>query len=165
MQFRALTWTTIVSFGLFCSPAILTCAHASTNVPTTLSLSPGSSTIAAGGSVTFTATILDKNTSAGLSGLSIDLNNLTSGVDLIGGFPLTDANGMASLMDTFPTAGIFTLQAIFEGAGFDSPSQSNQATVTVNQTPLPAALPLFATGIGGLGLLGWRRKRKAQADA
>ena len=32
-------------------------------------------------------------------------------------------------------------------------------------TPLPAALPLFATGLGGLGLLGWRRKRKAQAVA
>jgi hypothetical protein len=31
-------------------------------------------------------------------------------------------------------------------------------------TPLPAALPLFATGIGALGLLGWRRKRKARAD-
>jgi hypothetical protein len=30
-------------------------------------------------------------------------------------------------------------------------------------TPLPAALPLFATGIGALGLLGWRRKQKAQA--
>jgi hypothetical protein len=30
-------------------------------------------------------------------------------------------------------------------------------------TPLPAALPLFATGLGGLGLLGWRRKRRAQA--
>jgi hypothetical protein len=29
--------------------------------------------------------------------------------------------------------------------------------------PIPAALPLFATGLGGLGLLGWRRKRKAQA--
>jgi hypothetical protein len=29
--------------------------------------------------------------------------------------------------------------------------------------PLPGALPLFATGIGALGLLGWRRKRKAQA--
>jgi hypothetical protein len=29
-------------------------------------------------------------------------------------------------------------------------------------TPLPAALPLFATGLGGLGLLGWRRKRKAR---
>ena len=31
-------------------------------------------------------------------------------------------------------------------------------------TPLPAALPLFATGLGGLGLLGWCRKRKAQAS-
>jgi hypothetical protein len=27
--------------------------------------------------------------------------------------------------------------------------------------PLPAALPLFASGLGALGLLGWRRKRKA----
>jgi hypothetical protein len=27
-------------------------------------------------------------------------------------------------------------------------------------TPLPTALPLFATGLGALGLLGWRRKRK-----
>ena len=26
--------------------------------------------------------------------------------------------------------------------------------------PLPTALPLFATGLGALGLLGWRRKRK-----
>jgi hypothetical protein len=30
-------------------------------------------------------------------------------------------------------------------------------------TPLPAALPLFATGLGALGLLGWRRKRKNSA--
>ena len=37
--------------------------------------------------------------------------------------------------------------------------------ITVNQTPLPAALPLFASGLGALGLLGWRRKRKAQAAA
>jgi hypothetical protein len=32
-------------------------------------------------------------------------------------------------------------------------------------TPLPSALPLFVTGIGGLGLLSWRRKRKARASA
>jgi hypothetical protein len=30
----------------------------------------------------------------------------------------------------------------------------------VAATPLPAALPLFATGVGAIGLLGWRRKRK-----
>ena len=35
----------------------------------------------------------------------------------------------------------------------------------VAPTPLPATLSLFATGLGGLGLLGWRRKRKAQAVA
>jgi hypothetical protein len=29
--------------------------------------------------------------------------------------------------------------------------------------PLPGALPLFATGLGVLGLLGWRRKRKPTA--
>jgi hypothetical protein len=28
-------------------------------------------------------------------------------------------------------------------------------------TPLPAALPLFTSGLGALGLLAWRRKRKA----
>ena len=28
-------------------------------------------------------------------------------------------------------------------------------------TPLPAALPLFATGLGAMGLLSWRRNRKA----
>ena len=31
-------------------------------------------------------------------------------------------------------------------------------------TPLPAALPLFATGLGALGLLGWRRKRNKPPD-
>ena len=35
----------------------------------------------------------------------------------------------------------------------------------VPTTPLPAALPLFATGLGALGLLGWRRKRKATVAA
>jgi outer membrane lipase/esterase len=28
-------------------------------------------------------------------------------------------------------------------------------------TPLPSALPLFATGLGGIGYFGWRRKRKS----
>ena len=35
----------------------------------------------------------------------------------------------------------------------------------VSETPLPAALPLFATGLGALGLLGWRRKKKTAALA
>jgi len=36
-------------------------------------------------------------------------------------------------------------------------------TGTLTTTPLPAALPLFAGGLGALGLFGWRRKRKNAA--
>lgn len=32
-------------------------------------------------------------------------------------------------------------------------------------TPIPAALPLFASGLGAMGLVAWRNRRKARADA
>jgi hypothetical protein len=34
----------------------------------------------------------------------------------------------------------------------------------VGTAPVPASLPLFATGLGVIGLLSWRRKRRAVAD-
>jgi len=37
--------------------------------------------------------------------------------------------------------------------------------VEATATPLPAALPLFVGGLGVMGLLGWRRKRRVQAAA
>jgi hypothetical protein len=40
---------------------------------------------------------------------------------------------------------------------------NNGAGLNLTATPLPAAFPLFASGLGALGLLGWRRKRRAQA--
>ena len=39
----------------------------------------------------------------------------------------------------------------------------NLALTSPNAVPLPATLPLFASGLGVLGLLGWRRKRKNKA--
>jgi PEP-CTERM motif len=36
---------------------------------------------------------------------------------------------------------------------------SAELTLPVNTTPLPATLPLLASGIGALGLFGWRRKQ------
>jgi len=51
---------------------------------------------------------------------------------------------------------------IGQGAGEVS---GDPGTWTVTTTPLPAALPLFAGGLGALGLFGWRRERKADALA
>ena len=59
-----------------------------------------------------------------------------------GAFFLDDVNG-----PFYTTSGLPTLTLV-----------SSIAT-----TPLPATLPLLATGLGSLGLLGWRRKRKVQA--
>jgi len=47
------------------------------------------------------------------------------------------------------------------GESYGQPMAIISSNETV--TPAPAALPLFATGLGALGLLGWRRKRKAAA--
>lgn len=54
--------------------------------------------------------------------------------------------------------------AFYNGQGNNNAfAQSSTGGVEVAATPLPGALPLFATGLGALGLLGWRRKRKAAA--
>jgi hypothetical protein len=72
----------------------------------------------------------------------------------------------ASIDSTAPITGIF-LDAIQNPTlPFDGPGQYSNGNFLVNQftldqTPLPAALPLFATALGGLCLLGWRGKRKA----
>lgn len=56
---------------------------------------------------------------------------------------------------------------IYAGPEYDdvnspnSPSAQNDYAV-FTATPLPPALPLFASVLGGIGLLGWRRKRNAQ---
>ena len=54
---------------------------------------------------------------------------------------------------------------LFAGGEFSPSDYWPLASEVAATTPLPAALPLFATGLGALGLLGWRRKRKAQTLA
>jgi hypothetical protein len=66
--------------------------------------------------------------------------------------------------DTFATgSGTFDLTSMGDTT-FCAASTGGSCS-PVSAVPLPAALPLFATGLAGLGLLGWRRKRKAQAAA
>jgi hypothetical protein len=80
---------------------------------------------------------------------SLTLGALGSGV-------MTFSNG-STIPGTNPN--VYYQENIYTGTG------ASFAEVPVGTTPLPAALPLFATGLGVLGLLGWRRKRKAAAIA
>lgn len=66
----------------------------------------------------------------------------------------------ATLSSTGANLGTFDIEhtASFDGA--------NGLVVSGTAiTPIPAALPLFASGVGALGLLGWRRKRQAKLAA
>ena len=61
---------------------------------------------------------------------------------------ITDANGYNGPPGAyFDNAGSFT--AVF--------------SIEPTTTPLPSALPLLTTGLGAMGLFGWRRKRKARS--
>jgi hypothetical protein len=69
----------------------------------------------------------------------------------------------------------FTSVTFFNNPGIDAFEMDNLSACTGlgevcrnldNGLPIPAALPLFASGLAGFGgLLGWRRKKKAQASA
>ena len=70
------------------------------------------------------------------------------------------------LLATYSFAAVGTSGDVFWG--LDSahpPLVGTWEIVGSATTPLPAALPLFATGVGALGLLGRRRKRKAALAA
>jgi hypothetical protein len=93
-----------------------------------------------------------------------------SNLNFSGGEVLTGFSVISSL---FPvTVGPLTATSVaftFNEASFSGPVTFLDGdfitSPTVTVTPLPTALPLFATGLGALGLFGWRRKRKAQAVA
>jgi hypothetical protein len=62
---------------------------------------------------------------------------------------------------------ILPLQFLNQGIGAQTKElfafiQENTGAVA---TPLPAALPLLASSLAGMGLIGWRRKRKAKLQA
>jgi hypothetical protein len=72
--------------------------------------------------------------------------------------PFINGVGTFVLNDSIITSGTdlsHTAVSFLFGTG---PDFSKPGTLII--TPLPAALPFFATGLGALGLLSWRRKRK-----
>jgi hypothetical protein len=112
----------------------------------------------------------------------------TTNLDGNGMFSITPANLLSgSLFQTGNIGQIFTLTAEQSGSGAQSVlfldlftnawqlhngsaggGTADQGSFTIAgptlvATPLPGALPLFASGGALLGLLGWRRKRKLAA--
>jgi hypothetical protein len=127
-----------------------------------------------------TGTLLHPYVFAGNSLLGPIISTLTPGPNMDGGdlpFNLTATTiapaatfGLGEVsFDVAPGAPAEILQIMFDTTNTSATDQNtnpialsftNGQITILSATPLPAALPLFATGLGALGLLGWRRKRK-----
>ena len=76
-----------------------------------------------------------------------------------GNFSVDDAHRQLTMTSSFFfTNGYPDIIVAPQFISFDLPDGLTLSSMP--PTPLPATLPLFATGLGALGLLGWRRKRK-----
>jgi hypothetical protein len=120
-------------------------------------------------STTGFVTAFDITTAAGstLGGFVYDSATVFDNVDISTQlYVLTDSSYLRlAFMNPLTSAGVDLIDAT-GGISYECLACSPFRLVTggealgVNTTPLPAALPLFATGLGVLGWLGRRRKRK-----
>jgi hypothetical protein len=94
--------------------------------------------------------------------------NLTIAVN--GGTPLslsapTNSDTFVGFLDTVPITSIVLTETLGLAGGLSLDFDLINVVQGNTVTPIPAALPLFVSGLGALGLLGWRRKQKAAALA
>ena len=161
-----------------CATQTLATTYQYVGLPYTTNTDPANFGSNMTGTVTFS---FDTTGVTGVFGLgSITNLQLTSGVytsDLVdssSAFTLT--NGAITMWNVLAEVGTVSLFAINLPLSFEAFDRATGlvdianisydistglgAWTPVAETPLPAALPLFATGLGTLGLFGWRRKRR-----
>jgi hypothetical protein len=118
-------------------------------------------------------------TGASLAGFTYDPGGLSNGSAIgcngngagfacfsTGASPLALSNNMIFDIQFTGGATNFSLPSLkvdFWTNAFQTQSTGDLLSQSIGATPLPAALPLYATGLGALALIGWRRKRKAAA--
>lgn len=164
----------------------LTIVSGAQDYPGTWATAPGGSnwiTPYAGGGTTATSDALvgeyHYSLNFGNPGVSVPIQwSSDNGAEFyLNGSLLSTVNdtGYSSLVSFLIPAAAFSANNIFEVIVQNIACDCNNPTgfllstaisaPSVPSVPLPAALPLFASGMGALGLLGWRRKRKAKAAA
>jgi hypothetical protein len=115
-----------------------------------------------------TGTSLAAPISVPLGGATENSFNVSGGILISGGFADTFSTSNLAISEfnvlelqlTIGEPTVADFGTLSVGGNFCGSCDSATGPLTTTPTPLPAALPLFATGLGGLGLLGWRRKRK-----
>jgi hypothetical protein len=148
-------------------------------------VTPSSITVTPGGSdatsldltLTFTALSASSNQTSTvtfdyvvtpLNGFALPGANTYNWTETYSGTGTTIINSLYTIPGGFPTTASLQDFASIEASGGTAggvTTNTYEDAWYVAATPIPAALPLFASGLGALGLLGWRRKRKAQAAA
>ena len=100
---------------------------------------------------------------ANLNGAQAPLNGLTVR-QLLGdtNILLSGGTSVITIADLGPLVGLVN-SSFFNGTPDQFAQDHLVAPDISSETPLPAAFPLFASGLGAFGLLGWRRKRKQVA--
>jgi hypothetical protein len=133
------------------------------------SIQPFGSTVVGSVPIVLTHSVTGDTGSTLLAGPSITLRDDTGSA-----FNSTQLFTTALSLSNFPTQNSFTMTLLsndFENRvpGGTTPNVSISGRLTLAPeplpTPIPAALPLFATGLSAMGLLAWRRKREARAAA
>jgi hypothetical protein len=112
---------------------------------------------------TYSATAAGPQLAGAFGSFSTNASGQLQTLDFFGLQNGSDTKGSSTFAYTMNGRNNIWFTAVGESFGASSPPSITNTTISLVSTPLtplPAALPLFATGLGALGLLGWRRKRK-----